>query len=492
MDIRKVVIIYISFIVSGLSAQANGGKVYLKGKVEGNVPEGAELIINVYSLHTRFGVNSLPIENKGRIENDGTFEMDISSLDSLFYIDIKFRASTIHKDMNSKGGVEELYLLAVGDSCRLRLNFERKSVWAIGQGADRINCQNQLHRISYIPSGAYANSSTRSIDEGMELKEMIKYHMVDLQLKILGTYKKQFSDEIYRRIYLDFVGQAKMRSVNYLLAIFSLNKDNRLAAKSRFLRIYNEEIGRLMKDTAGVANSAYFTDYIFELERTRLVFGQHVDTVKNAYSSSDLYKVFYDKYAGDLRQKLLLSLAYSTVLRQESNPSLIKRIGVDLQNKNYRLAFENWTSVGNSRLFDFDLPDVNGKRWKSTDFKGKLLVLDFWFNGCTGCAQMKEVLSPVVKKYKLDTNVVFIAISVDPTEKLWKAGLEKGIYTFSDHLNLYTDGLGSRHPLIKNYNFMAYPQLLFFDKSGKNIPLNVSQPVLLGSDGIDKLIRDHK
>jgi len=119
---------------------------------------------------------------------------------------------------------------------------------------------------------------------------------------------------------------------------------------------------------------------------------------------------------------------------------------------------------------DFKLTDTNGKIVWLTDFRGKVVVLDFWFTGCINCMNFyRTSLSDAERHYNHNPQVVFVSVCIDKERDKWRKSLEKGKYTSATSVNLYTDGLGDQHPVIKQYNVGTYPQPIVIEKNGNII-----------------------
>jgi hypothetical protein len=103
-----------------------------------------------------------------------------------------------------------------------------------------------------------------------------------------------------------------------------------------------------------------------------------------------------------------------------------------------------------------------------SDFKGKVVVMDFWFTGCINCMNFyRTSLSGAEQQFAHRPDVVFISICIDKEKSTWLRSLEKGRYASKKSVNLYTEGLGDQHPVIKRYKVIAYPQPVVINKQGK-------------------------
>lgn len=115
---------------------------------------------------------------------------------------------------------------------------------------------------------------------------------------------------------------------------------------------------------------------------------------------------------------------------------------------------------------NFVLADTSGNMHSLNDFKGKVVVIDFWFTGCIGCIQTAKLLHEIEEKYK-NRDVVFISINIDKTTEKWKYGI--GNASSISSLQLYTNGQGNEHPIIKENKIYSYPTLTIIDKAGHYI-----------------------
>ncbi|MBZ4190663.1 TlpA family protein disulfide reductase [Niabella beijingensis] len=136
----------------------------------------------------------------------------------------------------------------------------------------------------------------------------------------------------------------------------------------------------------------------------------------------------------------------------------------------------------------FTLKDASGRQVSLTDFKGKVVYLDFWGVGCGPCIyDIQNYSQKLHTKYK-EKEVLFVSVCVDADDKEWKDALKK--YRIEDQVNLIAEGW-EQHPVIKSYNVTGIPHYFIIGKDGTIVETNApSMGELIGEgrNQIDKAL----
>ena len=208
------------------------------------------------------------------------------------------------------------------------------------------------------------------------------------------------------------------------------------------------------------------------------------DTSILGKSKADAYLVRYElakkKYKGLIREEVLAFFFHYIrgVLYNVGFDPKVEAMLADYYSQPgypaYKSAVKKYELVqrdkqAGKRDLDFVLTDSKDRPFTKAAIKGKIAVFDFWFTGCKGCVQMAPVLRSVEDTFKIDTNVVFLNVSVDKDKARWIKSIAQQKYTTGGGINLYTGGEGSRHQMIRNFAIEAYPELLLLDAYGKII-----------------------
>ncbi len=58
---------------------------------------------------------------------------------------------------------------------------------------------------------------------------------------------------------------------------------------------------------------------------------------------------------------------------------------------------------------DFELKDINGKKWQLGEFKGKIVILNFWSSWCNDCKEEKKSIQAYLNKNSSD-DLIFLTV----------------------------------------------------------------------------------
>ena len=110
--------------------------------------------------------------------------------------------------------------------------------------------------------------------------------------------------------------------------------------------------------------------------------------------------------------------------------------------------------------FDFNLPDLDGKIHSMKDFRGQILVLNFWATWCPPCSEEVPKLNDIFDRYK-NNGVQVIGIALD------KDSLELVAPFVEKNKIAYPILVGNQQVLTDLKNFEGVPTTILFDQEGK-------------------------
>ena len=110
---------------------------------------------------------------------------------------------------------------------------------------------------------------------------------------------------------------------------------------------------------------------------------------------------------------------------------------------------------------DFEVRDMSGDMVRLSDFRGRYVLLDFWFTGCWPCRKDTPHLKELHEKY--GENLVIIGISIDSRRELVVEYVaQKGIKWLQ-----ILDAIDNGKKLNALYGVSYYPTYVFVDRDGK-------------------------
>ena len=126
---------------------------------------------------------------------------------------------------------------------------------------------------------------------------------------------------------------------------------------------------------------------------------------------------------------------------------------------------------------NFTLPDLNKNQISLSEFRGKVLLLDFWASWCKPCRIENPQLVKLYQKYS-GLGFDILSISLDGTqrqkdpEKKWKQAIEEDNLSAWTHLS---ELKGWQTSVRELYNFNSIPYTILIDQDGKIIGKNLKK-----------------
>nr|BCX00074.1 MAG: hypothetical protein KatS3mg041_0120 [Bacteroidota bacterium] len=117
---------------------------------------------------------------------------------------------------------------------------------------------------------------------------------------------------------------------------------------------------------------------------------------------------------------------------------------------------------------DFSATDMEGRTVSLTQFRGKVVLLDFWATWCQPCIEELPNLKAVWRKYR-DKGLVIIGISLDEDIEAWKRFVRREQMDWV-HIG---GGSGWEDPVARQYRVQAIPATFLLDREGKIIARNL-------------------
>lgn len=108
-------------------------------------------------------------------------------------------------------------------------------------------------------------------------------------------------------------------------------------------------------------------------------------------------------------------------------------------------------------LKDFEFEDRFNDRKNLSSFKGKPVLIEFWADWCTNCAQEQAMSMELAKEYK--DVVDLLSIEVYSDEKTEAANLDVPDI-------IHATSLTADSPIIRNYRILSLPQYILVDENG--------------------------
>ncbi len=128
------------------------------------------------------------------------------------------------------------------------------------------------------------------------------------------------------------------------------------------------------------------------------------------------------------------------------------------------IEFDTGSFEFGSEAPDFEVRDIDSNVIKLSDYRGKVVFIDFWASWCNICTKAMPEVKSIYKKYK-DSEFAMISISLDYQEDAWK----QAIMSYDME---WTQVFDQKPPSEQNiaslkYNIPGIPTVAIIDKEGR-------------------------
>jgi thiol-disulfide isomerase/thioredoxin len=409
----------------------------------------------------------------------GYFYYKIENVSKPFFISMRNLGS--FREWSYSWHSLEQFLVEPGDSIYINFDDQKKLTTFSGRGSAKFKWANDAYhynqRFNIMPPSAYYS-----------------YNSLFPELSLITTYNQatleNLRDELSPAAYAILRAQT-LKRVNSTYSTLISHRFGEVventAIFNSWIKSYEDQLLNYPIDTTQSFLKSYSNVYsllMVNKAKSRFIYNK----IKNLPNPKDDYTLLKNSYPkGILRDKAITAYLFIAIANNKKLDSLLKDAITEVSHPPYRhklVELQNAFGIG-MPVKDFDFKDINGNTVKLRDFRGKFVLVDMWFTGCSGCIDVAKGLPAVEYAFKGNPDVQFVSLCVDRRAETWHKSIDPRDphgKSYTHHTTATTKylyvGDGGNHPFIERYNpNQSYPKLLLIDKDGKMYSSTPTHPV---------------
>lgn len=416
------------------------------------------------------------------------------------YISIEYWGVSLQRIFNGRASKRHFtigLLVEPGDSLFVDeriFTYGYENMKVSGKGAEKIWCEQAIQKNTNLFDFPFGVGG-KPLENRIGLTDSIS----NMVLRTLDIYKHRISEAAYSIIKMNYIGMLSP-SVSEIIVKSKWNINEPLVQKL-FLEGLNRFSHRVDLADPNLAYTLYNSEtfsvivpiFLLDALQSKKNYNQYGSFSKERYMALIRFLP-----TGRYKERVIANYLIKCI-QKEPMTTQLKECIVDFLHKKDTSAplyggvqqvYKTYTLklAKGAEAFKFSLPDTTGRIHKLEDYRGKIILIDFMFTGCIGCAGMVKDLKKVEQNFGDNKDVVFISVSVD--KKLDWRRIPNVEYFVPGSIFLYTNNKGDDHPLIKHYQLRSYPSLVLVDKKGKLISANAPRPDADGGRALTKMINE--
>ena len=159
-------------------------------------------------------------------------------------------------------------------------------------------------------------------------------------------------------------------------------------------------------------------------------------------------------------------LGFTDNISKDSLQLFYSKLDNNLQNSKNGIALKNSFEIERIKIgkpfIDISAKDLEGNNVKLSDFKGKVIILDFWAIWCHYCHEQNQEEFPRLKEKYKNEDFIIISYSVDVDKKDWEKSTKSDNIDWINISNLR----GVSDKVVTQYGVQGYPTSFIIDKDG--------------------------
>lgn len=201
---------------------------------------------------------------------------------------------------------------------------------------------------------------------------------------------------------------------------------------------------------------------------------------KHPYATKNLSGQALNWYTTRITAELLPGLAPGSVDRMKD---LVKKgtmgdvygkwLDKQIAKVNAQKAAEDKKKAGEKAMagekYPVKVTDINGKPMKLSDFKGKVVYIDFWASWCGPCRRENPNVVNLYKQYK-DKGFEVFSVSLDRSRDAWMKAINDDGLIWKSHVS---DLKHWGNEAAQLYGVTSIPRTILLDREGKVIAENL-------------------
>lgn len=186
-----------------------------------------------------------------------------------------------------------------------------------------------------------------------------------------------------------------------------------------------------------------------------------------------LDSIFIENPRNQFCGMVLSDIAMDPILTFDQVSSLLSKLDQTVQNKatieslKASLAKLKNIKIG-TKLKPFELPDTNENQINISDFKNKILLVEFWASWCAPCRQSNPELRKIYDSYKHMGFEIF-GVSIDSDKNAWLKAIEKDGLSWVNTIAKE----GCNNKVMKSLGIQYVPSNYLIDKNGNILAINI-------------------